>query len=133
MSNSMIEKVNALIAAPTCCAELRAVAEEWLKAVGTEGEKEASAKLIAELEEDVCTCCPLFWCGRCEGKSRCRKTGKSRRRYLLPVPRMPGRRFHPGGEGISALRYDDNKRSGRLTGPFFYSSIYCIRSRILAS
>ena len=55
MSNSMIEKVNALIAAPSCCAELRAVAEEWLKAVGTEGEKEASAKLIAELEEDVCT------------------------------------------------------------------------------
>ena len=55
MSNSMIEKVNALIAAPSCCAELRAVAEEWLKAVGTDGEKEASAKLIAELEEDVCT------------------------------------------------------------------------------
>ena len=53
MSNSMIEKVNALIAAPSCCAELRAVAEEWLKAVGTEGEKEASAKLIAELEEEL--------------------------------------------------------------------------------
>ena len=49
MSNSMIEKVNALIAAPTCCAELRAVAEEWLKAVGTDGEKEASAKLLDDV------------------------------------------------------------------------------------
>ena len=55
MSNSMIEKVKAVIAAPSCCAELRAVAEEWLLAVGTDGEKEASAKLIAELEEDVST------------------------------------------------------------------------------
>ena len=53
MSNSMIEKVKAVIAAPSCCAELRAVAEEWLQAVGTDGEKEASAKLVAELEEDV--------------------------------------------------------------------------------
>ena len=55
MSNSMIEKVKAVIAAPSCCAELRAVAEEWLQAVGTDGEKEASAKLVAELEEDVST------------------------------------------------------------------------------
>ena len=47
MSNSMIEKVKAVIAAPSCCAELRAVAEEWLQAVGTDGEKEASAKLVA--------------------------------------------------------------------------------------
>ena len=44
MSNSMIEKVKAVIAAPSCCAELRAVAEEWLQAVGTDGEVMTTSK-----------------------------------------------------------------------------------------
>lgn len=51
----IVENVKKVIEAPTCCAELRAVAEEWLQAQGTEAESELNAKLIAELEEDVCT------------------------------------------------------------------------------
>ena len=49
----IIEKVKELIAAPSCCAPLKALAEEWLKAEGTANEKEMSKKLIAELEKDV--------------------------------------------------------------------------------
>lgn len=47
------EKVQAIVAAPSCCAELKAVGEEWLAAFGTAGEKAASEKLIAELQADV--------------------------------------------------------------------------------
>ena len=54
MTNAeIIEKVKDLIAAPSCCAPLKALAEEWLKAEGTANEKEMSKKLIAELEKDV--------------------------------------------------------------------------------
>ncbi|MBO5514919.1 MAG: heat-shock protein Hsp90, partial [Schwartzia sp.] len=49
----IIEKVKDLIAAPSCYAPLKALAEEWLKAVGTPEEKALSAKLVAELEKDV--------------------------------------------------------------------------------
>jgi hypothetical protein len=51
----IIEKVKELINAPSCYAGLKAVAEDWLKAVGTADEKAASAKLVAELEADVQT------------------------------------------------------------------------------
>ena len=47
------EKVQAIVAAPSCCAELKAVGEEWLAAFGTDREKPASQKLIAELQTDV--------------------------------------------------------------------------------
>ncbi len=47
------EKVNDLIAAPSCCAEAKAVAQSWLEAVGTDKEAEASKALIAEIEEDI--------------------------------------------------------------------------------
>ena len=47
------EKVQAIVAAPSCCPELKAAGEEWLAAVGTAREKAASEKLIAELEADV--------------------------------------------------------------------------------
>ena len=49
----LLAKVNELIAAPTCCAELKTVAQEYLAAVGTAKEKAAGKKLVAELEEDV--------------------------------------------------------------------------------
>ena len=49
----IIEKVKDLIAAPSCYAPLKAIAEEWLKAVDTADEKEMSKKLVAELEKDV--------------------------------------------------------------------------------
>lgn len=51
----VVEKVKELIAAPSCCAPLKALAEEWLKAVGTPEEKALSKKLVAELEKDVQT------------------------------------------------------------------------------
>lgn len=49
----IIEKVKDLIAAPSCYAPLKALAEEWLKAVDTADEKKMSKKLVAELEADV--------------------------------------------------------------------------------
>ncbi len=49
------EKVKDLINASTCCAEAKAVGQNWLEALGTEQEAEASQKLIAELEADIVT------------------------------------------------------------------------------
>ena len=52
----MIEKVTALMEAPTCCAEAKAVCREWLDAVGSEaGEKvfgaEMAKNVLAHAEE----------------------------------------------------------------------------------
>lgn len=47
------EKVKELIAAPSCCAEAKAAAQQWLDALGTDKEAEASKALVAELEEDI--------------------------------------------------------------------------------
>ena len=47
------EKVNDLIAAPSCCAEAKEAAQQWLAAVGTDKEAEASKALIAEIEQDI--------------------------------------------------------------------------------
>ena len=49
----VLNKVNAVINAPSCCPELKAVAEEYLASQGTEKEAEAAKALIAELEVDV--------------------------------------------------------------------------------
>ena len=51
----LIETTKKLIAAPSCCQELKAVAQAWLNAVGTAGENAAAEALVAELKEDVCT------------------------------------------------------------------------------
>lgn len=51
--SEVLAKVKELIAAPTCCAELKTVAQEYLAAVGSANEKVAGKKLITELEEDV--------------------------------------------------------------------------------
>ena len=53
--NYVVEKVRELIAAPTCCKEAKAAGQNWLDAIGTEGEAEAAKKLIAELEADIVT------------------------------------------------------------------------------
>lgn len=53
MKEKLIAGVKALIAAPSCCAEAKAAAENWLAAVGTENEKEETEKLVAELKEDI--------------------------------------------------------------------------------
>ena len=47
------QKVNELISAPSCCAEAKAAAQNWLDAVGTDKEAEATEKLFAELEMDI--------------------------------------------------------------------------------
>lgn len=53
MNEKVISEVKNLIAASSCCAEARAAAESFLAAVGTDKEAEETAKLIAELEEDI--------------------------------------------------------------------------------
>ncbi len=47
------EKTADLLAAPMCCKELRAAAEAWLAALGTEKEADAAKAYVAELEADV--------------------------------------------------------------------------------
>ena len=47
------EKVNVLLGAASCCAEAKEAAKNWLDAVGTDSEGEATKNLIAELEEDI--------------------------------------------------------------------------------
>lgn len=53
--NELVETVKSMIAAPSCCADLKAVGRKWLDAVGTAGEKNAAEALLSELEEDVCS------------------------------------------------------------------------------
>ena len=53
-NEAIIAKVKEVIAAPSCCAELREASRKYLDAVGTPGQKEAAEMLIAELKDDVC-------------------------------------------------------------------------------
>lgn len=50
---NIIELAQKMIAAPSCCAGLKAAGQTWLDAVGTPDEKSAAQKLIAELEGDI--------------------------------------------------------------------------------
>ncbi len=47
------ELVQAVLDAPSACAELKEAAAKWMGAAGTDKEKEAGNILIAELEDDV--------------------------------------------------------------------------------
>lgn len=49
----LMEKAKEMIAAPSCCSELKDAANAWLDAVGTEKEEEAARGLILELKDDV--------------------------------------------------------------------------------
>ena len=51
---TIIAKINEMMAAPSCCAELKAAAQKYLDAAGTDGQKQAAEELVAELKEDVC-------------------------------------------------------------------------------
>ena len=53
MKEQIIEKVKEAIAAPSCCAGLRAAGERYLEAVRTDAEAGAAKALVAELENDV--------------------------------------------------------------------------------
>ncbi len=56
MSNTEMKPiVQALLDAPSCCPELKAVAEQWLKAAGTPEESAATEALLKEAQEDICT------------------------------------------------------------------------------
>ena len=46
---TLIEKIKAMAAAPSCCAELKAASAAYLDAVGTAEEKVAAQNLIAEM------------------------------------------------------------------------------------
>lgn len=49
----IVEKTHELIDAPSCSAEAKAAAKEWLAAVGTDREEEVTGRYFAELEEDI--------------------------------------------------------------------------------
>ena len=49
----IVEKVKEVLAAPSCCPELKAAAQTYLDVLDTPDEKEAGKLLVAELEEDV--------------------------------------------------------------------------------
>ena len=51
----LLETAKPMIAAQSCCQELKTAAQAWIDAVGTAGEKAAADALLAELKEDVCT------------------------------------------------------------------------------
>lgn len=50
---TLIEKVKAMAAAPSCCAGLKAKVAAYVDAIGTADEKIAAKNLIAEIEEDI--------------------------------------------------------------------------------
>ena len=49
----IVEKVKEVLAAPSCCPELKDAAQKYLAVLDTADEKAAGKILIAELEEDV--------------------------------------------------------------------------------
>lgn len=51
--NYVKEQTEALIAAPSACKEVKAAAEKWLSAIGTESEKAETEAYLKELEEDI--------------------------------------------------------------------------------
>ena len=53
--NEFIETVKTMIAAPSCCQELKDAGQKWLDAVGTAGENAAWDALLKEAREDICT------------------------------------------------------------------------------
>ncbi len=66
----LIQKVKDVIAAPSCCAELRTVVQAYLDALGTADEPAAAKTLIAELEEDVLSIDELIgFAGSDDGKA----------------------------------------------------------------
>lgn len=47
------EKLKEMMNAPSCCADAKEAAQNWLDAVGTDKEAEQTKNLIAELEQDI--------------------------------------------------------------------------------
>jgi hypothetical protein len=53
-NEAIITKIEEMMAAPSCCAELKEAGRKYLDAVGTKEQKEKADMLVAELKEDVC-------------------------------------------------------------------------------
>ena len=51
--NEVVDLTHELLKTPTCCQELKDVANEWLNAIGSENEKVMTEKYVAELKEDI--------------------------------------------------------------------------------
>lgn len=49
----VIELAKKMIAAPSCYSGLKEIGQNWLDAIGTDSEKDAAQKLIAEIEADI--------------------------------------------------------------------------------
>lgn len=49
----VVKKTRELMEAPTCCQELKDVAQAWLDAIGTDQEAEVTKKYFEELKEDI--------------------------------------------------------------------------------
>ena len=47
------EKVQKMVSAYSCCAELKEVGKTWLDAAGTDQEADATQKLLAEIDADI--------------------------------------------------------------------------------
>ena len=51
--DEVVHKTQELIKTPTCCQELKEMAEQWLKSVGSENEALMTQQYMAELKEDL--------------------------------------------------------------------------------
>lgn len=51
----LAQTVKEMIAAPSCCQELKDAGQKWLDAAGTENAKAAADALAKEIKEDICT------------------------------------------------------------------------------
>lgn len=49
----VVEKTNELMLAQTCCQDLKAAAQKWLDAIGTDNEVAETKNYFVELEEDI--------------------------------------------------------------------------------
>lgn len=52
---TLLEKIEAMAAAPSCCPELKQAVKAYFDAAGTADEKSAAKNLLAEIEEDITT------------------------------------------------------------------------------
>lgn len=51
--NELVKTVQKMIAAPSCCQELREAGQNWIAAAGAAAKKKAAAILLQEIREDI--------------------------------------------------------------------------------
>ena len=84
MNEAIVEKVKALIAAPSCYAGLKKIAEEYIAALGSDREKEAGRKLVRNWKR-MCflLMMSLRFLNRMQGKKH---LARNRRRLMRHMP-----------------------------------------------